>query len=106
LVQTNFGGVLEIDGVPVGRELGKFEFSNKLMNSADGSCMMVVATDAPLDSRNLQRLAKRAFMGLAKTGGIASNGSGDYVIAFSTATGLRVPHQSKQATQQVELLGK
>jgi D-aminopeptidase len=105
LVQTNFGGVLEVDGVPVGRELGKFEFSNKLMNSADGSCMMVVATDAPLDSRNLQRLAKRAFMGLAKTGGIASNGSGDYVIAFSTATGLRVPHQSKQATQQVELLG-
>src|SRR5690606_31969240 len=57
---------------------------------ADGSCMIVVATDAPIDSRNLGRVAKRAFMGLAKTGGIASNGSGDYVIAFSTASGERV----------------
>ncbi|MDB4927292.1 P1 family peptidase [Mucilaginibacter sp.] len=103
LVQTNFGGVLQIDGVPVGKELGKFEFSNQLMNNVDGSCMMVVATDAPLDSRNLQRLAKRAFMGLAKTGGIASNGSGDYVIAFSTAASVRVPNQSKQL-QQVQLL--
>ncbi|MDB5030956.1 P1 family peptidase [Mucilaginibacter sp.] len=103
LVQTNFGGVLQIDGVPVGKELGKFEFSNQLMNNVDGSCMMIVATDAPLDSRNLQRLAKRAFMGLAKTGGIASNGSGDYVIAFSTAASVRVPNQSKQL-QQVQLL--
>ena len=93
LVQTNFGGVLQIDGVPVGEELGKFSFSDKLLNSVDGSCMMVVATDAPLDARNLERLAKRAFMGMAKTGGIASNGSGDYVIAFSTAASLRVPHQ-------------
>lgn len=94
LVQSNFGGVLQINGVPVGPALGKFDFSDKLMNSADGSCMMVVATDAPLDSRSLERLAKRAFMGLAKTGGIASNGSGDYVIAFSTAASVRVPHQS------------
>jgi D-aminopeptidase len=91
LVQTNFGGVLEIAGVPVGRELGNFFLSDQLNNPADGSCMMVVATDAPLDARNLQRLAKRAFMGLAKTGGIASNGSGDYVIAFSTDTSIRVP---------------
>ena len=84
LVQTNFGGVLQIDGVPVGEELGKFSFRNNIINNADGSCMIVVATDAPLDSRNLERLAKRAIMGLARTGGIASNGSGDYVIAFST----------------------
>lgn len=93
LVQTNFGGVLQIDGVPVGEELGKFSFSDKLLNNVDGSCMMVVATDAPLDARNLERLAKRAFMGMAKTGGIASNGSGDYVIAFSTAESIRIPHQ-------------
>ena len=95
LVQTNFGGVLTIDGVPVGEELKKYYLSDKLNNPVDGSCMIVVATDAPLDSRNLARLAKRAFMGLAKTGGIASNGSGDYVIAFSTDSLLRIPHQSK-----------
>jgi D-aminopeptidase len=85
LVQTNFGGVLEINGVPVGKELEQFSFRNDIMKSGDGSCMIVVATDAPLDARNLERLAKRAMMGLAKCGGIASNGSGDYVIAFSTA---------------------
>lgn len=94
LVQSNFGGVLQIDGVPVGKELQKFSFSNQLLNNVDGSCMIIVATDAPLDSRNLQRLARRAFLGLGKTGGIASNGSGDYVIAFSTDTALRVPHNS------------
>jgi D-aminopeptidase len=66
--------------------------------------MIVVATDAPLDSRNLERLAKRAFLGLGKTGGIASKGSGDYVIAFSTAPGLRVKHDSKEQTQTVTLL--
>ncbi|HXB94030.1 MAG TPA: P1 family peptidase, partial [Puia sp.] len=102
LVQTNFGGVLEIDGVPVGKELGKYEFSellaggNKGRNTADGSCMIVVATDAPLDSRNLGRLAKRAFMGLAKTGGTASNGSGDYVVAFSTNDSVRIANRSVQ----------
>jgi D-aminopeptidase len=104
LVQTNFGGVLQIDGAPVGEALGKFSFSNQLLNNVDGSCMMVVATNAPIDARNLQRLAKRAFMGLAKTGGIASNGSGDYVIAFSTADSIRVPHSYKQPLQQVSLL--
>ncbi|HEX9512222.1 MAG TPA: P1 family peptidase [Puia sp.] len=104
LVQTNFGGVLEIDGVPVGKELGKFDFSDKLKNPVDGSCMMVVATDAPLDSRNLARLAKRAFMGLAKTGGIASNGSGDYVIAFSTNDSLRIPHNPAGPVQKAVLL--
>ncbi|RYY31577.1 MAG: S58 family peptidase [Chitinophagaceae bacterium] len=98
LVQTNFGGVLEIAGVPVGQEMGKFAFSNQLLNNVDGSCMIVVATDAPLDARNLERLAKRAFMGLAKTGGIASNGSGDYVIAFSTNDSLRVAHNGEAIT--------
>ncbi len=94
LVQTNFGGVLQINGEPVGKNMGKFYLSDKLNDTPDGSCMIVVATDAPLDARNLQRLAKRAFMGLAKAGGIASNGSGDYVIAFSTDSTLRVPHST------------
>lgn len=85
LVQTNYGGVLEIAGVQVGQILGKYDYSKNVMQDVDGSCMMVVITDAPLTSRNLERLAKRAVMGLAKTGGIASNGSGDYVIAISTA---------------------
>jgi D-aminopeptidase len=92
LVQTNFGGVLQINGVPVGKYLGKYYLSDKLNDTPDGSCMMIVATDAPLDARNLERLAKRAIMGMAKTGGIASNGSGDYVIAFSTDSTLRIPH--------------
>lgn len=104
LVQTNFGGVLQIDGVPVGEELRQFSFSDQLLNNVDGSCMIVVATDAPLDSRNLERLAKRAFMGLAKSGGIASNGSGDYVIAFSTAEAIRVPHQPNQPILQTGYL--
>lgn len=102
LVQTNFGGVLEIAGVPVGKELGKYFLSDQLNNPVDGSCMIVVATDAPLDARNLERLAKRAFMGLAKTGGIASNGSGDYVIAFSTNESIRVPHSPKEKLYKTE----
>lgn len=98
LVQTNFGGVLQIDGAPVGEKLGRYSFSDQLQNPVDGSCMIVVATDAPLDSRNLERLAKRAFMGLAKTGGIASNGSGDYVIAFSNNASVLIAHNSKTST--------
>ncbi|UFH57349.1 P1 family peptidase [Spirosoma sp. KNUC1025] len=98
LVQTNFGGTLQIAGIPVGVELGQYEFKDKL----DGSCMMVVLTDAPLDARNLKRLAKRAFMGLARTGGIASNGSGDYVIAVSTA--YQIPHETSSNFDQVKLL--
>lgn len=87
LVQSNYGGVLEIDGVQVGRKLCKYDFRKHVekTDNVDGSCMMVVVTDAPLDARNLKRVAKRAMMGLAKTGGIASNGSGDYVIAMSVA---------------------
>ena len=100
LVQTNFGGVLEIAGVPVGQKLNKFYLRDELNNTVDGSCMIVVATDAPLDARNLERLAKRAFMGLAKTGGIASNGSGDYIIAFSTDSSLRVPYDEPKILQQ------
>lgn len=94
LVQSNFGGVLQIDGVPIGKLLGQYSFKNQL-ESVDGSCMIIVATDAPVDERNLKRMAQRAMMGLAKTGGIASNGSGDYVIAFSTYEKNRVKHNEK-----------
>lgn len=104
LVQTNFGGVLQVDGVPVGKELNKFYLSDQLNNPVDGSCMIIVATNAPLDSRNLNRLAKRAFMGLAKTGGIASNGSGDYVIAFSTDSSLRIPFSTREQKQTSTVL--
>ncbi|WP_117880356.1 DmpA family aminopeptidase [Aureibaculum luteum] len=83
LVQTNFGGVLQINGAPIAKELNSYPYKNEM--EADGSCMIVVITDAPISSRNLERMAKRAMLGLAKTGGIASNGSGDYVIALSTA---------------------
>ncbi|MDW3650605.1 MAG: P1 family peptidase [Bacteroidia bacterium] len=103
LVQSNFGGVLEIAGVPIGTELGQYYFKN-VIESADGSCMIVVATDAPLDARNLKRLAKRALLGLGKTGGVMSNGSGDYVIAFSTAEENRIPYQSEEATQEIKVL--
>lgn len=78
LVQSNFGGQLRIGGLPIDQIL-----TSQSPNSSDGSCMIVVATDAPVLSRNLKRLAKRAMLGLARTGGIASNGSGDYVISFS-----------------------
>jgi D-aminopeptidase len=90
LVQSNFGGVLQVMGAPVGRELGKYSFKNELdRERGDGSVMIVVATDAPLSDRNLKRLAARAIMGLARTGSSASNGSGDFVITFSTAAGVR-----------------
>ncbi len=85
LVQSNYGGTLEIDGYPVGKRSGHYPYRDQILHDTDGSCMIVVATDAPVDARNLERMAKRAIMGLAKTGGIASNGSGDYVIAFSVS---------------------
>ncbi len=99
IVQSNYGGVLTINGAPVGRELGKYylkeqlegrrvsldsPIENQVSDSADGSIIMVVATDAPLDARNLKRLAARAMLGLARTGSPSTNGSGDYVIAFSS----------------------
>ena len=107
LVQTNFGGILAINGAPVGRELGRYYLKEQLSSTdfslckpgntdsslcpaADGSIIIVIATDAPIDHRNLQRLAARAMMGLARTGAAGSNGSGDYAIAFSTAPELRV----------------
>src|SRR5499427_5453737 len=98
LVQTNFGGILTINGAPVGRELGRYYLKDELekpatqspANNPDGSIMIVIATDAPLDHRNLQRLAARAMMGLGRTGAAGSNGSGDYAIAFSTAAGVRI----------------
>jgi D-aminopeptidase len=90
LVQSNFGGVLQMDGIPVGTELGQYYLKKELDDdSADGSIMIVIATDAPLSDRNLKRLAQRGLAGLAGTGASMSNGSGDYVIAFSTAEEVR-----------------
>ncbi|MDE3151971.1 MAG: P1 family peptidase [Gemmatimonadota bacterium] len=84
LVQTNYGGILQVNGAPVGLELGQYSFRPAMENPhGDGSCMIIVATDAPVLDRNLRRMAKRAIMGLARTGSFAANGSGDYVIAFS-----------------------
>lgn len=90
LVQTNFGGVLQMDGIPVGKELGQYDLKEVLENdSADGSIMIILATNAPLSDRNLKRLAKRGLAGLTRTGTSMSNGSGDYVIAFSTSEAVR-----------------
>jgi D-aminopeptidase len=102
LVQTNFGGILQINGFPAGIHLGKPYMKQDLENESEGSCMMVVATDAPLDSRNLKRLAKRALLGIVRTGGFYKNNSGDYAIAFSTA--IRIPHSSSSSTQKMEIL--
>jgi D-aminopeptidase len=107
LVQTNFGGVLTIDGAPVGVELGKYylkdaveaaqknnsqtsKTKNDTGDSADGSIIIVIATDAPVDARQLKRMAARSMMGLARTGAAGTNGSGDYAIAFSTAADVRI----------------
>ena len=130
LVQTNFGGVLTIAGAPVGKDLGRYYLrdvveprptaqtgspspqglgptnaKDTVANDADGSCMIVVATDAPLDARNLKRLAARAMMGMARTGASGSNGSGDFVIAFSTARGLRVRPPDVNTVRSVPTLG-
>jgi D-aminopeptidase len=109
LVQTNFGGVLTIAGAPVGQELGQYYLHKELQqgsrkDKADGSCTIIIATDAPLDARNLRRLAARACLGMARTGSAASNGSGDYAIAFSTAPQLRIRTSEKPQTRHVELL--
>lgn len=108
LVQTNFGGVLSIDGIPVGKELGRHYLREELQKAAvsdgaDGSIMIVIATDAPVCARNLRRMGARAMMGLARTGAAGTNGSGDYAIAFSTAPSLRIPHGAT-ALRQVALL--
>jgi D-aminopeptidase len=104
LVQTNFGGVFQINGYPVGEYLRESRKKNDMEDLTEGSCMVVVATDAPLDSRNLKRLAKRALLGIVRTGGYYSNGSGDYAIAFSTAEGMRIPARSKSPTLKIEVL--
>jgi len=109
LVQSNFGGVLTIAGAPVGQELGQYYLRKELeaadkKNNPDGSCMMVIATDAPIDARNLKRLAARAWVGMARTGSSASNGSGDYAIAFSTAPQVRINTTDKSLTRHIEVL--
>lgn len=105
LVQTNFGGILQIMGAPVGQELDRYYLRDQLdRGDADGSIMIVVATDAPLDSRNLERLASRALVGLARTGSAMTNGSGDYVIAFSTALGVRRTPARRREVHTIELL--
>lgn len=110
LVQSNFGGILTVDGAPVGQELGQYYLRKELAENgsvkdkADGSCMMIIATDAPLESRNLKRLGARAWLGMARTGSSASNGSGDYAIAFSTASQVRIHSLDKSLTQHVELV--
>jgi len=88
LVQTNFGGILTIGGAPVGRELGRYYLKNELQ-AGNGSIMIVVATDAPLEAPGLERLARRAFLGVARTGSPATSGSGDFALAFSTALSVR-----------------
>ncbi|SFS69319.1 DmpA family aminopeptidase [Sphingobacterium wenxiniae] len=96
LVQSNFGGVLAVNGAPIGRELRNFYMKDpKDTYKADGSCMIVIATDAPLSSRNLKRLAKRSYIAFGNVGAFSSNGSGDYSIAFSTHPDVRIPHNSK-----------
>lgn len=94
LVQTNFGGVLEMNGIPIAKELKSYPFQNAIEQDIDGSCMIVIITNAPVNERNLERMAKRGMMGLAKTGGIASNGSGDFVIAVSNFEGNLITHSS------------
>jgi D-aminopeptidase len=98
LVQTNFGGNLTINGAPVGRELGAYYFKEELefpKDPDDGSIMVVVATNAPLNARSLERLAKRAMIGIGRTGSFVTNGSGDYIIAFSAHPDVRRPRVSK-----------
>ena len=113
LVQSNYGGVLSIDGVPVGKLLGRYAYQPANRGASarggengergDGSCMIVVATDAPLDARDLKRLAARAVFGLGRTGSSYSNGSGDFAIAFSTEPSLRVRFGDDRAAARTVL---
>jgi len=105
LVQTNFGGSLRINGAPVGEALSQYnDWAGPEPYSVDGSCMIVVATDAPLSSRNLERLARRSFLALGRVGSYMSNGSGDYAIAFSTHPECRIPHRGEEAVRTVREL--
>lgn len=104
LVQTNFGGSLTVDGVPVGRALGKYYLKDAIKTQEHGSCIVIIATDAPLDARRLGRLARRAPLGLAAAGSPISHGSGDYVLAFSTAHELRASYETDQPLESATLL--
>ena len=110
LVQSNFGGVLQMDGLPLGKELGRFYLREDVgtpgeeTDRADGSVMMVVATDAPVTTHGLGRLASRAMLGMGRTGGPSTHGSGDFVIAFSTATELRSAYESESLTEGAPVL--
>ena len=103
LVQTNFGGILDIAGVPVGKALGQYSYKNEIQNRGDGSCIIIVATNAPANSQQLKRLAKRATLALGRTGSAMSHGSGDYVIAFSTADILRIRATDQRETPSTRL---
>src|SRR5688572_15956616 len=105
LVQSNYGGVLSVGGVAVGRKLGQYFLKDELSSaSGDGSVIVVIATDAPLSDRNLERLARRAFLGIARTGSPITNGSGDYAVAFSTHANVRRTAAARQASVPVEEL--
>lgn len=110
LVQSNFGGILTIAGAPVGQELGQYYLREEtqqpgsVKDTGKGSIMMVIATDAPMEARNLKRLAARAWVGVARTGSSASNGSGDYAIAFSTAPQVRIRTEDKSLTRHIEVM--
>lgn len=101
IVQTNFGGILTINGAPVGEELNNYYMANDVPYVVDGSCMIIIATDAPLSARNLKRLAKRSFLAFGKVGSFSSNGSGDYSIAFSTNPAVRIPYSSKEIERTI-----
>jgi D-aminopeptidase len=105
LVQSNYGGILTVGGVPVGQALGRYYLKDELSTGdGDGSVVIVIATDAPLSDRNLQRLARRAFLGIARTGSPMTNGSGDYALAFSTHSGVRRdPRRRSGVAQSQEL---
>jgi D-aminopeptidase len=112
LVQSNFGGILTIDGMQVGEKLGRYHFRRDVEQLSEatpndehheyGSCMIIIATDAPLSARNLERIAKRAVLGLARVGGYMSNGSGDFVVVFSTAN--RIPYDTNDRSATNEIL--
>lgn len=102
LVQSNYGGILQVDGIPVGETLGQYYLQDHVADDrADGSIMIIVATDAPLSDRNLERVARRAMGGLARTGASLTNGSGDYVIAFSTSEAVRRTPERRSNTSQI-----
>ncbi|HEX8623747.1 MAG TPA: P1 family peptidase [Allosphingosinicella sp.] len=105
LVQSNYGGVLSVGGVPVGQALGRYFLKDELSSGAgDGSVIVVIATDAPLSDRNLERLARRAFLGIARTGSPITNGSGDYAVAFSTHQGVRRTAAGRGGVAQLDEL--